>query len=209
MARFQWRAAGLIVLWAGLAQAAMIQIQLGGVDIQYTAQTIMDHSPDLADPDPLTNATFLVDGAQVGVVNTGVTLNMTIPGVMNIPVGGGTVNSAAGGTFDLSLGGGDYLSLTLEQTSVTYIPVYAQINFVFAGAAAAINGQQLPFVVSIGDPVSITFSTQVVPNTITTSGGYLTGFLAAGTGEIQGVPEPATLGLLAVGGVALLSRRRR
>ena len=56
------------------------------------------------------------------------------------------------------------------------------------------------------DPVSVSFSTQV--SQLTTAGGYVTRFVSAGTGELQGVPEPATLGLLAFGALVILRRRR-
>lgn len=210
--------AGLSLLWAAPVQAG-IQIQLGGVDIRYDGVNIVDQSPTGADPDPLTNATFIDQsvGNTIGTVNSGVTLNMLIPDVVNIPVGGGQVASASGGVFDLSFGGGDYLSLSLASVGITYQHVAAGpllFDFVFAGAVAAINGQHLPFQTTLGAPVSITFSTQVTDGTLLDNGTFLTGFTAAGTGEVHSdqftiIPEPASLGLLALGGVALLSRKRR
>ena len=95
----------------------MIQIQMGGIDLFYTGGVIRDAG--ISDPDPLTNATFLVDGAVVGVATEDVTLDLHIPGVLNLPATAGSVTSSIDG--DLALGGEDYLSLTLKSATVTNI----------------------------------------------------------------------------------------
>ncbi|MFB3894109.1 MAG: PEP-CTERM sorting domain-containing protein [Phycisphaerae bacterium] len=207
MKRMAMLLVGSVVLvgLTGAASATVMQIQLGGIDMVYDGVKIVDAGG--ASPDPLTNATFLVDGATAGVVNTGVTLDLLVPGVTGIPITGGQVNSAAGGTLYLGLGGGDYLSLTLGSGVVNYIPLTSTVQFVFVGAAASINGQQLPFNLTLGEPVSVSVSSQIM-QPVTESGGIVTGFVAAGTGEIQGVPEPASMVLLAIGGLAMVRRRR-
>jgi hypothetical protein len=199
-------AAVVLIGLAQAAQATLIQIQLGGVDLRYNGNQIRDFDPGNANPDPLTNATFLVDSVPVGVDTTDVTLDLLVPGVTGIPVGGGTVNSATNGSLDLDLGAGEFLSLQLDSASVTYIPATGAVNYVFIGAAAAITGQNLPFGLTLGDPVSASFSTQTV-EPVSSSGGFVTVFTTAGTGEIQGVPEPASLALLTLGALTLLRRR--
>ena len=208
MRRFAGLLVGAVIL-VGLTQLAsaslILQIQMGGVDIRYDGTNIV--SVGAPTPDPLTNATFLVDHVLVGADTSGVTLGLSIPGVSNLPVSGGQVSSAANGSLDLDLGGGQFLSLTLDSATVSYIPVFSTVYFVFVGSAATIDGQQLPYGLTLGDPVSVSFSTQMMAP-ITQSGGFVSSFLAAGTGEIQGVPEPATLSLLALGGLAMLRRRK-
>lgn len=208
---------GLSVLGAQAAQGA-IMIQLAGLDIGYNGSTIVDQSPNGANPDPLTYANFIDDSTNttIGSVTSNLTLNLSIPGVLNIPVAGGSVFSSTGGTFDLDFGGGDFLSLSLGSAGITYQKIVAgplQFKFVFAGAVASIVGQHLPFQAVIGDPISVSFSTQINPGSIHDNGSYLTAFTASGTGEVRSdqysyVPEPATIGLLALGGLALIRRRR-
>ncbi|MCC5828493.1 MAG: PEP-CTERM sorting domain-containing protein [Phycisphaeraceae bacterium] len=200
---------GLGLLWATpAAQGSILQIQMGGVNLAYDGSTVATENPITLNPvDSLTNATFLLNEVEVGVVTTGVTLDMFVPDVFNIPVGTSTiVNSSPGGTLMLDLGSGDFLSLDLDEASVAYIPLTATVEFVFAGAAAEIVGQQLPFGLTIADPVSISFSTQVT--SVTDDGTFITSFKSAGTGEIVGVPEPASLALMMLGSAALLRRKR-
>ncbi|MFB3894246.1 MAG: PEP-CTERM sorting domain-containing protein [Phycisphaerae bacterium] len=208
MKRVAMMLVGSVVLVAltGAASATIMQIQIGGLDLVYDGVKIVDAGG--ASPDPLTNATFLLDGVNKGAVTTGVTMDLMIPGVSGIPAAGGQVSSDPGGTLSLTLGsGGDYLTLTLGSAVVSYIPLPGTVQFVFVGSAATIDGQQLPFGLSLGDPVSVSVSSQIT-QPVTQSGGIVTGFETAGTGEIQGVPEPGTIALLALGALAALRRRR-
>jgi len=196
----------ILVSLTQVASASVIQIQLGGVDLRYNGTNIVDTGT--SNPDTLTHATFIVNGVPLGTDSTGVTLDLRIPGVSNIPVGGGHVNSAVNGNLDLDLGGGEFLSLALNSAIVSYIPVTSNIQFVFIGSVSTLNGQQLPYGLSLVDPISISFSTQTT-EPISHNSGFVSVFVSAGTGEIQGVPEPATLILLGVGGLAVIRRRRR
>ena len=211
MTRFSKLLVGAIALicLTQVSSAALIQIQLGGVNLTYQGTNIVDSGT--SDPDPLTNAVFMVDGEEVGQDTTGVTLDLRIPGVANIPNGGGPVKSAAGGELDLQLGDGQFLSLALEEATVLYHPETSTMQFVFIGSAANSTGQSLPHEISINDPIGISFSTRIT-GTVSQNGDFVSVFNSAGTGEIQGfgvgVPEPATLGMLALGGFALLRRRR-
>jgi len=192
-----------------VSSAAVIQIQLGGVDLTYQGTNIVDGGT--SDPDELTNAIFLVDDLEVGQDTNDVTLDLRVPGVQNISTGGGQVNSQAGGFMDLQLGDGEFLTLALDSATVVYLPTTSLMQFVFVGSLASSTGQNLPYEISIDDPIGISFSTRIT-EPISHSGGFVTAFKSAGTGEIQGfgvgIPEPATMGMLALGGLALLRRRR-
>lgn len=188
------------------AASAGVMIQFGGLDIGYNGTNITDVGTP-HDPDPLSNATFFVNTVALGADTSGVTLDLNIPGVVNIPAGGGQVSSAANGSLFLDLGGGEFLSLILDSAVVTYVPM-ASIQFVFAGSSSAIVGQQLPHGLSLINPVSVSFSTQIDPGSVKQSDGYVTAFTSAGTGEIQAVPEPATLVTLFGVAIPMLLKRR-
>ena len=155
---------------------------------------------------------FLVDGSPVGNLSADIFLDLEIPEVTELPIGGGTISTdgdPAGVTELLMPGIG--LSLTLGEAEITYLPALGgTINFVFGGAVASISGQSLPFGLILGEPVSVSFSTQVVDGTLTHDGTYITGFDSRGTGEVQGeaIPEPATLGLAGIV-IAIYSTKRR
>ena len=201
---------GVLAVLVGMTQVAsagMIQIQLGGVDLFYTVGVVRDSGTPTS-PDPLTNATFLVNGAVAGVDTTGVTLDLSIPGVLNLPAAGGSVTSALSGDLDLAFGGGYYLSLTLQSATVTNIPLTETLNIIFVASASTLDGQQLPYGITIAEPISVSFSTHTT-EPVSQSGNHITVFRSSGTGEISGTPEPATMSLLAIGGMTILMRRRR
>lgn len=201
------------------AQAAtMLQIQMNGVDLQFVGNNLVDGAAGSA-ADVLTGVEFLGDNdVVIGTDSTDTTLGLFIPNVPNIPITGGQVSSAINGSLDLNLGDGEFLSLTLGSAVITYVTYLAnpfdptsRVDFVFTGSAGTIDGQNLPFGLVLGEPVTITFSTQIAANSKTSNGTSLTGFRSVGTGEIQGasvavpVPEPVAMGMA---GVALIAIRR-
>jgi hypothetical protein len=138
---------------------------------------------------------------------------MLFPDVLEIPVAGGEVYSAPGGDFHLYLPSGDKVDLTLGKASVVYVSALNLFHFAFAASAASIDSVSLPYGVTLAEPVSVSFSSQIDPTTLTHDGTYLKSFRASGTGEITGVPEPSTLALLGVGvgafGLLAFGWRRR
>jgi hypothetical protein len=132
--------------------------------------------------------------------------------VTDIPAGGGmgTITSDPAGSFHLGLLTGG-LTLDLEDAFVSYVSAPGFFDLVYSGAAASIAGQDLPFGLEIGEPVTMSFSTIIDPDSLMAVGMYLEAFTASGTGEIMGeaVPEPASILLLLPGLALLLASRRR
>ncbi len=188
------------LLAAQPAQGATIQIFFEGLDIEYSDGS--GAITNVGNPDSVNEVEFVVDGNEVGSVSLA-SVNMTIPGIPAIASGvSSIVSSNPGGTFSLDLGGGNFLDLDLAAVDVAYLHASSTVEFVAAGSVASIDGQSLPFGLVIGDPVQLSFSTRV--NSSSESGGFITSFTASGTGEITGVavvPEPTSLGLLALGGL--------
>ena len=180
------------------------------MNISYDGNTITE----VGNPDPLSSLVFLVDGVQAGpVLTSGIAMDLSIPGVSGLPVGGGTTTSAAGGTLDLTLPGGDFLNLELGAAEVVFVSITGtfQLQFVLGASDADVLSQSLPVDGLFGEDISVSFSTQVNSGSLTQNAGIVTGFLASGTGEIEGnlVPEPATVALLISGLLACLAFIRR
>lgn len=198
---------------SNIASASTVSIAISVADLVFDGTNIVDAgSPaygagDIADADPIDTMVFQVDGSTVGIVTSppgDLGVDIYIPSISAIPATGGTGTSASGGTFDLLTSAtvpGYGLELTLGPADIIYAPVGGLVNFVFVGAVASVGAQALPFGLEIGDPITVTLSTQA--SSVTSSGGFLTGFTSWGTGEVVGVliPEPSTLLL---GGLAML-----
>lgn len=166
--------------------------------------------------DALSALVFYVNGGTVGILTSppdSLTLDMSVSGVPNIavpaPNSSTFVTAPAGGTLSLGVNSGTILALDLDAVEVVYSRINFStfdIRFQFAGSVGSIVSQNLPFSLTLGNPVNVSFSMQ---GTSTESGGYLTSFLGAGTGELSAIPEPATLGLALLSALSLVGCRRR
>lgn len=211
MTRNLWPAlaAACTLLMGVYATASTIEIQIIDVDVEYDSAT--GDITDAGTPtDPVSSLFFFNGGGSFGDLQNppnALSIDLSIPGVPAIPVGGGTVSSAAGGTLEL-LTPSSILSLNLDSADVTYTPIGGTLDFVFVGTVGSIASQNLPFGLVLGDPVSVTFSTQA--NTLTDDGVNVLTFAASGTGELEGqfIPEPTSLVLLGLATAAGLVRRR-
>lgn len=214
----------VLSLVAAPARAATIEIAFTGMDLVYNGSAIYDADSsgggvgDPADGDALTSVDFFVDGSPVGSLTSNVYLDAFIPDVSGIPSAAGTVHNLITpgnpGHFDLLIGtsplASDYLVVDLSTVSVTYVDVANMVQFNFGAAVSNVFAQNLPFGLVAGDPVTVSFSAQIVPGSRTISGGFVTGFSASGTGQYNAplVPEPSTCLLAACGMLAVAVRRK-
>jgi hypothetical protein len=212
-----------LLLGASSASATPLEIQFSGVNLSYSGSTLSDAGSaaggvgNPADADPVDSMSFKVGGVLAGpILTSNVAVDISIPDVTGLSnTNPSTVVNTPGnsGYFDLLIGpgAGQYLRLNTSEVTVTYINVTSSVHFVFGGAVADIGAQLLPYGLVIGDPVTVSFSSQVDNGTKTSAGGLVTSFLASGTGEVSGVyvPEPATCVLAALGLAGVLAGRRR
>lgn len=214
--------AAAALLCAG-ARAAQIDIQFTGLDLVYDGTNLYDAGGAAggdglpATADPLLGMSFLKDGVLVGSLTTDIFADILVEGVTNIPVGAGFVVSSGNGNdfgFDLltSLAGFG-LALDIDTVSVFYLG--NEIAITGGGVATQVFAQALPFglVIDEGETVSFSFSSANL-SSVSSSGGFLTGFSASGTGNVHGtlvVPEPSTMafGLMGVATVVAARLRRR
>ena len=198
-----------------------IKVEFTGVDIQLMAAPSPREGMEIVDmglpPDgahPLTSVAITEDGELAGpVITEGISHDLLIPKVSPISAAGGPASSAAGGSLDLALGSGHSLSLELGEVDINYVDLFSTMQFVFAATVGGVDNQNLPYGLEIGQKLGVSFSTQVEPGSLGTSGGFVTSFIAAGTGEVEGpaVPEPTSfvLLMLVTAGACSLRHRRK
>jgi len=214
----------LAALTAPAANASTIEIQFTGLDLQYDGTSIYDagtHNTvgagDPAQADKLSSMSFYLDGSLVGsILTTDIFADLYIANVLNIPAGGGVVVSGGnGGTFGVDLltknqtpGWG----LALDINTMQFFYTGSKIAISVSGLATNLAAQDLPFglVFDPSQPITIVMSSALLTG-VTTAGGFVTHFNAAGTGNVAGtaVPEPATLSMMGVGLVAIGGYARR
>lgn len=226
------------LLAAGPVSASTLQISFTGLNLMYDGGTgvIFDGGgnnstrPGNASlADALASMDFFVDATQVGHYNAtdNIFADIYIPGVFNIPVAGGTRMSTGpfpSFGFDLFIGS-TILALDIDSPfQITWDA--GNVTILGSASTSSIQGQALPFGLTLGTPVNIGFDVFAVdygtfqPPSIALNddinGDYISRFTAFGSGDVRGpvsaIPEPATLMLLGfglLGGGAMSARRRR
>lgn len=225
-----WQACGIGILSAlalavaPTAHAANLEITFSGMGIVYDGTNIYDAGSNAggngnpAEADPLIIVNFSENGSLVGSISDDVSLDVFIPDVTGIPAVANAqhllVTPGNPGYFDLLIGtapaAAEYLRLELGEVGITYLDTLGTLQFTFGAAVASGSNQNLPFGLVAGELITVSFSSQVDPDTLTEAGGLITGFTASGSGVIRAVPEPATVGLVVLGvaAVGLYYRRR-
>lgn len=213
-----------LLLSSGIAPAATINISFTGLDLVYDGVAIYDagnnNTTSLANPadgDELATIDFFVNGNLVGSLNADLAADVYIPDVSGITtafVFNPVTTPGNPGFFDLLIGStwppNDFLLISLDEVNVVYVNA-GMLQVTFGAAISNIFAQNLPFVPLLDEPVTVSFNVNIVPGTLTASGGFVTGFEASGSGSVQGpaVPEPSTCLLASLGLMTLFTRRGR
>ena len=209
MKRIKHLLAGLAMLAFGsAAQAALVQIQFSGLNLQYSQATgdFCSVAGGSCAIDPLITVTVLSDGNLLGLytTNLGAVINGSIadgtdPGV------NATHNLTGFGFFDVYF---DPYFLLTDMTSGSVTFSNNSINMGGTGFSS-IFSQDLPFGLTAVNPINWSFSSGTGACTGSTGALICT---YSGTGELSWttVPEPGILTLIGLGllGAGLASRRR-
>lgn len=216
--------AGAAALLCAASADAAVRIEFTGMNMVYDGSSLYDAGSLIggvanpADADPLVTVDCFTDNTLVGSLYSDIYLDFFIPDITNISSAPNTTQTIsvtpAISFFDLLIGSSpvasQYLILDIQTVSVTYIDIAGIAQFTFAGAVASAFAQNLPFGLQVADPVTVSLSAQVIPGTLTSGGGFITGFQGFGTGEFNAnaVPAPGAAALLGMGALAMPRRRR-
>jgi hypothetical protein len=211
-------AALLMAAASAPAAAATLRLEFTDLDVKFDGNSLVDAKDELAgemDPDeadPLATLDFFLDSVKIGSLSSNIWADLAIFGIDPIPANGGGPVSAAGGTLDILTGEDKGFALDLLNVQFFLFPGGA----ILSGTASAELFAQIltPFNVAFDpdEPIDVLFALGPLQNK-TSSGGFLTGFDAEGTGSITGegtiVPEPTSMLLLGTGLLAAAAARRR
>ena len=205
------------------AQAADIEIEFTGLDLFFndrggSLQLRTEDGMGGVGQDMIDTINVYVDGTLVGSQMGGVA-RMAIPGFNGISENGGSDQNDYGlGYFAVDFTPTEYdngeINMLVTASAATLFYEDQSVSFLLAGDGLLDDPTQqpLPFgiVLSTADSVTFTWSASNVSD-LQTDNGIVTQFQGRGAGTLfqDGVvPEPASLSLLALGGLALVRRRR-
>lgn len=186
---------------------AGVQITFNALNVTYDGASLnlSDAGGLPSGADAVIQLTFLdtITSAEIGTLPTAeVDFHITLNGPLAAPFGDalGTASffTITSGAYSLVLGASD-VRVFVNPANVASINVTNPL----------IISQTLPFGISLDDPVSFNLSASL--QTSATSGGNYSSFTALGNGNVVAaqVPEPAVLGLLGIGLLAMGLRRGR
>lgn len=201
-------ALAMVGTFAVCAPGGMIDIGFTQLDLAYDGENVTEEG----DGDMLGAITVSHDG-EVIATYTGGTIELEIPGVVDIDMAGDSVTTDKSGWLLLTLPTGDTVHLSLSNVTVNYLDSGAFGGFAFGGTIASVMEQTLPVEMQINEAANVSFSASVVSST--NDGTHLTSFKASGTGQVRGsllVPEPTTaaaVGLMFLVGTAAAAMRAK
>jgi len=204
------------------SQAGQLEIHLSGFNFTYNGTDIFDAggsaggSFNINFADPLATMTFILDGIIVGTLDAtegqDIFADVLLLSPTAIPATGGSFSGSNSNSFGIDLLTDTDTLLALNVND--YEGFFSSTGqFIAVGGEAVLFSQNLPFLLEIDSlAINFVFSSTHMTN-VTTSGGFLTGFTASGTGSIittgEIIPEPASLALLGLGGALMLRRKRQ
>lgn len=218
-------AAVLPAFIASNVQASTLEIQFSGMDLYmgFDGKRNIQTGPVSGDVDAIDAATFYIDGVSIGTLVGDMESNVGIPG-FSIPVEGGSdKNDWKQGYFSLDFDTTSFsqgwLDLAVDDSFiVTAFYTGDEIGLTLVGTNTGIKNQQdlsdrLPAWPGFDEfeTIKFSFSSSRLSN-VRDNGSILTQFEAAGNGTLSQdgfiIPEPGSLALVGIGGLALLRRRR-